>query len=554
MLSMFAASSGALCATSRTLVLALALAVGVAGAQTAAEAGSTMTALARQTDGLYGGAISIGYKKNNNAAIFFGGAAAAAAAIAIYENSRPKKRYTSKKPSKKPTQKKEYAKKKSQPSQRKLECEGGTVRSGECICDEGYERQSLGNNAYVCAEPVVAEVSEDYAPDEVLTSLPIGTPQAIEEAIAKDFNLELLERFESELAGERVVLLKIKDGQPVEKVVAALNADQRVVGAQPNFAYVQQGAAAYRDGEGGDYAFAKMELQEAQRIARGRGVLVALIDSSVDVLSRELKGGVAGTYDATNQGFAKPDAHTTAIAGILVASGGANSVAPEAKLLCIKAVFEAKGGAKRADSRTVGKAMEYAMAQNARIVLLPLLARHDPLIERIIRKAASQQALIVAPAGNKGPSAAPAYPGAYEDVVAVTATDSDDAVYEKANQGGYVALAAPGVDIFVLQPDGDTAMRSGTSYAAAHATGVAALLLGYDPQLTVEGVRTAMGQSAVDLGRPGKDQIFGEGLVSAASAMRALRQKPPAKTMARPVKPQAPGDAEPVSVGSIDRK
>jgi subtilisin family serine protease len=176
------------------------------------------------------------------------------------------------------------------------------------------------------------------------------------------------------------------------------------------------------------------------------------------------------------------------------------------------------------------------------------------LIERIIRKAAAQQALIIAPAGNKGPSAPPAYPGAYEDVIAVTATDSDDRVYVEANQGGYVALAAPGVDILVLQTEGDTALISGTSYAAAHAAGVASLMLGYDPQLTADGVRTALEQSAVDLGRPGKDQMFGAGLVSAAGAMRALRQTPPVKAVARPVATRAPADREPVSVGSIDRQ
>lgn len=531
----------------------MAVVVGLTGAQAGARAGAGMPALAGQTDGGGIDPISIGYKKNNTGLYIGLGAAALYGAAVLYDQKKSKQKSSKKQSVKKQTPKKEYAKKKSKPTQAKLVCEGGTVRAGDCVCEEGYERQSVGKNEYVCAEPEVAETNDDYAPDEVLTSLPIGTPQAVEEAIANEFNLERVESFESELAGERVVLLKIKDGQPVEKVVAVLNSDQRVAGAQPNFSYIQQGAAAERAEETEDYAFAKLELEEAQTLARGRGVLLALIDSSVDVLSRELKGGVAGTYDATTEGFAKPDAHTTAIAGILVGSGTVSSVAPEAKLLCIKAVFDAKGGGKRADSRTVGKAMEYAIAQNARIVLVPLLGRHDPLIERIIRQAASRHALIVAPAGNKGASAAPSYPGAYEDVVAVTATDSDDGVYDKANQGGYIALAAPGVDIVVLQPGGGTAQISGTSFAAAHAAGVAALMLGYDPQLTVDRVRTAMSQSAVDLGRPGKDQIFGAGLVSAAAAMRTLRQKAPPKAVTRPAKPEPVEGSEPVSVGSINR-
>ena len=77
---------------------------------------------------------------------------------------------------------------------------------------------------------------------------------------------------------------------------------------------------------------------------------------------------------------------------------------------------------------------------------------------------------------------APLYPAADPDVIAVTATDADDKLFEQANRGTHIAVAAPGVAILAAAPDEGYQMQSGTSFAAAQVSGVAALLLERNPQ------------------------------------------------------------------------
>ena len=74
-------------------------------------------------------------------------------------------------------------------------------------------------------------------------------------------------------------------------------------------------------------------------------------------------------------------------------------------------------------------------------------------------------------------------------MIAVTATDADDRLFPAANRGQHIAVAAPGVDIALLAADSSYQFASGTSFAAAHVSGVVALLLERKPNLTPENVR-----------------------------------------------------------------
>ena len=127
--------------------------------------------------------------------------------------------------------------------------------------------------------------------------------------------------------------------------------------------------------------------------------------------------------------------------------------------------------------------------------------------------------MLVAAAGNDGPQAPEAYPAAYPEVIAVTATDVDDKSLAVANRGSYVAVAAPGVDIFVAAPNGGYDYSTGTSVAAAHVSGLAALLIERNPGLTPDAIRAILVRTARDLGPPGRDDEFGAGLVNAYEAL-----------------------------------
>ena len=127
--------------------------------------------------------------------------------------------------------------------------------------------------------------------------------------------------------------------------------------------------------------------------------------------------------------------------------------------------------------------------------------------------------MLVAAAGNNGPRAPEAYPGAYPEVIAVTATDMDDKLLVVANRGRYVSVAAPGVDIFVAAPNGGYGFTTGTSVATAHVSGLAALLLERDPTLTPDAVQAILMRTAKDLGPAGRDDQYGAGLVDAYEAV-----------------------------------
>jgi subtilisin family serine protease len=105
-------------------------------------------------------------------------------------------------------------------------------------------------------------------------------------------------------------------------------------------------------------------------------------------------------------------------------------------------------------------------------------------------------------------------------VIGVTATDSDNKILPLANRGAQVVIAAPGVGILAAAPDGSFAFTSGTSVAAAHVSGVAALLLARQPHLTPAALRRVLVGSAQRI--PGKPRDVGAGVVDAYGALERL--------------------------------
>jgi subtilisin family serine protease len=134
-------------------------------------------------------------------------------------------------------------------------------------------------------------------------------------------------------------------------------------------------------------------------------------------------------------------------------------------------------------------------------------------------------AVLIAAVGNAGPKAAPLYPAADPNVIAVTATDADDKAFAQANRGTHIAVAAPGVNILAAAPEGSYLMQSGTSFAAAQVSGIAALLIERNPKLDAASIRRILMATAHDLGVPGHDDQFGSGLADALAAVKAASPK-----------------------------
>jgi subtilisin family serine protease len=199
--------------------------------------------------------------------------------------------------------------------------------------------------------------------------------------------------------------------------------------------------------------------------------------------------------------------------------------APAARILAIRAFGVAQNGAE-SSSFVVLKGLDYAAAHGAQIVNMSFAGPKDALIERGIAALAAKGILMVAAAGNAGPKSPPLYPAANASVIAVSATDAEDRLFPASNRGSYIAVAAPGVDIFLPAPDGKYQITSGTSFSAAYISGLAALMLERNPALQPDELRAILMKTARDLGAPGRDDLFGAGEADAFAAVSAVATAP----------------------------
>ena len=384
------------------------------------------------------------------------------------------------------------------------------------------------------APPLPSQIgAEDtIVPDEIVALLPATRPQTLEDAVATTFGLVLLDRVQIALTGERMVRYRIPDGRAVATVVTALDLDQRLESVQANFVYRnqkgpagQQGAIERASLADLQYALAKLDADAAHQLARGNGTVVAVIDSGVDATHPELAGALDDEIDVIGIGDRTTviDPHGTAIAGIIAARGLLRGIAPEARVLSVRAFrASASGGASLSTTALIVAGIDRAVAGGAQILNLSFAGSEDPIVHRVLKAANARNILMVAAAGNKGPDAPPAYPAGYHEVIAVTAIDAADRLYAHANRGDYVAVAAPGVDVLTAGAARSHQLRSGTSFAAAHVSAVLALLRERVPPLTQQEAMAVLVRTATPLGAEARRHDVGVGRVSAAAALEAL--------------------------------
>jgi subtilisin family serine protease len=273
-------------------------------------------------------------------------------------------------------------------------------------------------------------------------------------------------------------------------------------------------------GDPAQYALQKLRLSEAHRLATGDKVLIAVIDSGIDEAHPELQGAIADRYDALGEPET-PHAHGTAIAGAIVARARLMGAAPAARILAIRA-FGAAGDSAEATTFAILKGVEYAAAKNARVINMSFAGPADPALARHLAAAKARGAVLVAASGNFGPKSPPQYPAADSNVIAASATDVHDKLFKASNIGPHIAVAAPGVDILLPAPNNGYQLVSGTSFAAAYVSGVAALVFQRAPALKPDAVRQLLQSTAKDLGPRGRDRQYGAGLVDAYRAIMAV--------------------------------
>jgi subtilisin family serine protease len=273
-------------------------------------------------------------------------------------------------------------------------------------------------------------------------------------------------------------------------------------------------------GDAAQYVIAKLHLGAVHRLASGRNVTIAVVDSEIDAAHPDLRGVILERFDAT-QSPSRPHPHGTGMAGAIASHARLLGVAPGARILAIKA-FDDSGSSAESSSYQIIKGLDYAVAKDVRIINMSFAGPRDPMMERTLKAAHDKGIVLIAAAGNAGPKSSPLYPGADQSVIAVSATDYEDKPFAMANRGKYIAVAAPGVDVMVPAPGNSYQLTTGTSVAAAHVSGVAALILERKPTITPDELRALLMKTATAFSAKPKGEEDGAGLVDPVRALEAL--------------------------------
>jgi hypothetical protein len=244
------------------------------------------------------------------------------------------------------------------------------------------------------------------------------------------------------------------------------------------------------------------------------GKAIGIIDSWLDATHPSLGGVAVVQQDFVPFGNDRTTAHGTAVASIMLGTSANPGASPRFDQLYAASVFfkDDEGGI-RATSDGLLSALDWlAAADGVDVINMSLAGPPNALLEIVLDELAGQGLVIVAAVGNNGPTGPPLYPAAYDSVVGVTAVDSVQRIYRYANRGRQVMFAAPGVQVRVAAPAGTYAVKSGTSLAAPFVAALVAESIAARQWSAAEALHS-LTATAVDLGEPHFDEIFGYGLV-----------------------------------------
>ena len=248
--------------------------------------------------------------------------------------------------------------------------------------------------------------------------------------------------------------------------------------------------------------------------ACARRARVGIIDTSFDTSHPAFTGRRIELQNFRGQSsLASGDWHGTAVLSVLAGrtDSGTPGLVPDADFLLASTFGTDADGQVSADAVAVLRALAWLDSQNADIINMSFSGPPNDQIESVISAMATKGVIFVAAAGNRGANGPPSYPAAYEQVIAVTAISKDMRNYRHANRGSYVDVAAPGVNIWTALPNAREGYRTGTSFAAPFVTGLLAAMPEARKNIRTKDEVLAR-ISMQDLGPPGRDPTYGEGL------------------------------------------
>ncbi|MFQ5774028.1 MAG: S8 family serine peptidase [Kiloniellaceae bacterium] len=348
---------------------------------------------------------------------------------------------------------------------------------------------------------------ERFEPDELLVADP---PKGFEASV-RLLGFSIIEKVSLRALALRVYRLRIPQGSTVPDALTRLRRQFPGVTVDANHVFDPSGLSRTPE----IHARAVMGWNAAGADC-GRGVRLGVVDGAVDVEHPALAGQKVD-YRSFHAPGHRPGAiqHGTAIAAMMVGKGPWGGLLPAAQLKAANIFEMNKSGKVTANVFGLLKAVDWLVRERVHVLNLSVAGSNNEVLGQVLDKARKHGFLMVAAAGNGGSAAAPAYPAAYDYVIAVTAVDARRRIYPHANRGPYIDFAAPGVNIWTAVPGGGR-VQSGTSFAAPYVSVLTALEAARGAARDAASARARLRAHVVDLGEPGRDRVFGWGLVKLA--------------------------------------
>lgn len=233
---------------------------------------------------------------------------------------------------------------------------------------------------------------------------------------------------------------------------------------------------------------------------------IGLIDAGV-IASHTMLARVKVTQRQFGEGDRRNARHGTAVASRLA------EAAPGANIVAANVFTTMLDGQDVASAYAIARALDWLSRQQVAVINLSLTGPANPVLEAITKRMTEKGHILVAAVGNEGPRGAKQYPAAYDKVVGVTAVDARNRIYIYANQGDAVDFAALGVNTPAATSAAAIEAVSGTSYAAPIVAAALARKLDKPNPKRAQAALIALKRQARDLGAPGRDPVFGDGVV-----------------------------------------
>jgi len=335
--------------------------------------------------------------------------------------------------------------------------------------------------------------------------------------IAGEFNLRLVDQWPIVALKVHCIVFATDGRQPIEELLMRLREHPDVESAQTlnqfDVSAVDSPTASdpYRKLQ---YSYDQLGLRQAHFWSVGAGADVTIIDTGADFNHPELKSQIHEHHNFVASGDADftKDRHGTAVAGIIAAASdngvGMVGVAPAAQLTVLRACWYVAGRPQAVcDSFTLAKALAYALETQTDVINLSLGGPHDPLLGRLVAIALRRNIVVVtaAPGAPRG-----GFPADVAGVIVVASGATETTTADRAE------VAAPGDEILVPVPGGGYDYASGSSLAAAHVSGIAALLVASSPTLSNDRVDLLLRESRDPVGH----------VVNACRALSRLLEQP----------------------------